>query len=57
MSKRKLKLEHVEIESFVTAGAVEAKGTVEANAMETADWGTCLGQTGACTACPPLHCY
>ncbi|MBB4637629.1 hypothetical protein [Longimicrobium terrae] len=57
MSKRKLKLEDVEIESFATARAVEGKGTVEANEMETVGEGTCMGQTGACTACPPLHCY
>lgn len=57
MTKHKLKLEDVEIESFVTAPAAEAKGTVEANEMITAVDGTCRGQTGLCTGCTPVACY
>lgn len=57
MTKHKLKLEDVEIESFVTAATHEAEGTVEANEMRTADNGTCRGQTGLCTGCTPVACY
>lgn len=58
MPERKLKLEDVQIESFETAAADGKLGTVEANeARETPREGTCWGQTGLCTACPPVHCY
>ncbi|MBB4637630.1 pinensin family lanthipeptide [Longimicrobium terrae] len=55
MTKHKLKLEDVEIESFVTAATPKAEGTVRANAMRTED--TCRGQTGLCTGCTPIACY
>ena len=57
MSKRKLKVDDVEVESFETAAAEDKTGTVKANELETADFGTCWGQTAQCTACPPRHCY
>lgn len=58
MARRKLKLDEVKIESFETAAADEALGTVKAHEMrETPVEGTCWGQTGLCTACPPVHCY
>lgn len=58
MAKRKLKLDEVKIESFETAAVGESIGTVRANeARETPGEGTCWGQTGLCTACPPIHCY
>ena len=56
MSTRKLKLEKIEVETFETAEGDAAKGTVAAN-METVDVRTCWGQTGQCTACPPIQCY
>jgi hypothetical protein len=57
MSKRKLKLEEMEIVSFETGKNDEEQGTVAANELITAVDGTCRGQTGYCTACPPVACY
>lgn len=57
MRKTKLTLEEVQIESFETSGTIEGEGTVEANLLITAVGGTCRGQTGLCTACPPVDCY
>jgi hypothetical protein len=57
MAKKKLKLDEVQIESFETAAAEGEQGTVAANEMITAVDGTCRGQTGLCTACPPVQCY
>jgi hypothetical protein len=56
MSK-KLKLDEIEVETFETADAEAARGTVEGNGLDTADVGTCPGQTAHCTACRPLQCY
>jgi hypothetical protein len=58
MSKPKLRLEEVRIESFETTTAAEGTGTVRANeALQTPGEGTCLGQTAVCTACPPRQCF
>jgi hypothetical protein len=57
MVKKKLKLDEVQIESFETATAEGEQGTVAANEMITVVGGTCRGQTGLCTACPPVNCY
>jgi hypothetical protein len=57
MRTRKIKLEEVQIESFETGASEGAPGTVQANELITVVDGTCRGQTGLCTACPPVHCY
>lgn len=57
MSKAKLKLGEVEVESFEIGDDSGATGTVRANEMVTVDRKTCLGQTGLCTACPPQQCF
>jgi hypothetical protein len=57
MSEKKLKLEKLEVETFETAKGDPEQGTVEANALRTAVGGTCQGQTGLCTGCPPIQCY
>ncbi|HEY0019902.1 MAG TPA: hypothetical protein VGC13_26615 [Longimicrobium sp.] len=57
MSAKKLKLDKIEVETFETAEGEDGEGTVEANALRTAVDGTCRGQTGLCTACPPYDCY
>lgn len=56
MTRNKLKLEEVEIESFEITDSAETQGTVEANMLTKVD-GTCRGQTGLCSACPPIACY
>ncbi|HEV3049170.1 MAG TPA: hypothetical protein VGX50_02635 [Longimicrobium sp.] len=56
MKTKKLKLDKVTVETFETGGGeAPPRGTV--GGYETVDVRTCWGQTGACTACPPIQCY
>jgi len=58
MSNAKLKLDDVEVESFDTGNGEDGAGTVKANELlRTVVGGTCPGQTGLCTGCPPVQCY
>ncbi|HEX9937543.1 MAG TPA: pinensin family lanthipeptide [Longimicrobium sp.] len=57
MSNDKLKLDEVKVESFETGDADGGAGTVKANELLRTVDGTCRGQTGLCTACPPIDCY
>jgi len=56
MSRTKLKLQEVEVESFDVGQMEDGSGTVKANEMISVD-GTCPGQTAMCSACKPLQCY